>query len=38
VHDDAIEPDLEIVRAMDASPHQIWSAWIDPAAIVAAGG
>lgn len=30
---DAIEPDLEVVRMMSGSPRQIWSAWIDSAAI-----
>jgi len=33
VSDDPIEPDLEVVRTMAASPGQIWSAWLEPAAI-----
>lgn len=30
---DFVAPDLEVTRVMAASPEQIWSAWIDPAAI-----
>ncbi|WP_198028871.1 SRPBCC domain-containing protein [Actinoplanes sp. N902-109] len=30
---DPVAPDLDVSRVMIASPQQIWSAWIDPAAI-----
>jgi uncharacterized protein YndB with AHSA1/START domain len=31
--DDSITPDLDVTRVMAASSEQIWSAWIDPAAV-----